>query len=147
MSDPVYAADGIYAYDLLGHIAGDIDPIDTWRRACGWDGEGDPPTIVILPDGRLAVTSFGIEPVRLIVPVTEDGPDDRIDTDAVRKRHVRFVDQRTDRCDYDELLWPCDAVRLADEVDRLRAKFEGGDASRSTLGTSPPSLTEDGPDE
>jgi hypothetical protein len=41
-------------------------------------------------------------------------------TNDVRERHARFVNQRTDRCDYDELLWPCDAVLLANEVDRLR---------------------------
>ena len=52
-----------------------------------------------------------------------------IDLDEIRKRHVRVFYARTGNrsihdpeiCDECEDSWPCDAIRLADEVEQWRA--------------------------
>ena len=69
----------MYASDVLPY--GGIEGLNALRYACGWDGTGDPPTVVILPDGRLA-TAIGSPPYPMsnaygvgyaLMPVTEDG--------------------------------------------------------------------------
>ena len=92
MTPPILAADVLAEADDEFYAAGG-DPehppflVDALRRACGWDGEGDPPEVVIRSDGTLATANFytswrigspDADPIMTFTlnPVTEDGDDD-----------------------------------------------------------------------
>lgn len=44
----------IYAIGVLSESHGSHDVLTLLRRACGWDGSGPPPDVVIRPDGTIA---------------------------------------------------------------------------------------------
>jgi hypothetical protein len=58
---------------------------------------------------------------------TEAPSTSEVDLGAKRKRHVKTGNPETDfapHCGRCQVVWPCDAIQLADEVERLRIKLD-----------------------
>ena len=46
--------DRVYAVAVFAESKSTSDIVTLLRKACGWDGSGEPPDVVIRPDGTLA---------------------------------------------------------------------------------------------
>ena len=47
----------VYAVAVLAKSRTASDIVTLLRQACGWDGSGQPPDVVIRPDGTLAIAT------------------------------------------------------------------------------------------